>query len=189
MGTGPDAIGRGRQPGVSLPSQRPKEVTPRGLKVKTRSFVMARGIAPALVLVALSLSFGATRSGPPPPSVALTFDDLPAAQTKDPVEAGLITRNILGVLNRHHAPAIGFVIGKRVEGIGKTRGTELLRAWVQHGFDLGNHTYSHPDLDSISPDQFAQEVVSNEAFFVPLLPRAKRSPLYLRFPYNHTGDT
>src|SRR2546430_8629438 len=72
--------------------------------------------ASLLILVSLLPCFGQRHT------VALTFDDLPAAETKDAVEAGLINRAILDGLERHHAPATAFVIEKRVQEIGESQG-------------------------------------------------------------------
>jgi peptidoglycan/xylan/chitin deacetylase (PgdA/CDA1 family) len=63
-------------------------------------------------------------------TVALTFDDLPTAETTDPAEAKAINLAILRSLNRRHAPAIGFVIEQRVQEIGDIPGKEILRQWV-----------------------------------------------------------
>jgi peptidoglycan/xylan/chitin deacetylase (PgdA/CDA1 family) len=73
-------------------------------------------------------------------SVAITFDDLPAAGTTDPTEARSLNISILDSLDRHHAPAIGFVIESRVQEIGNAQGLELLGQWVGRGYELGNHT-------------------------------------------------
>ena len=56
-------------------------------------------------------------------SVALTFDDLPAAGTVNPAEARAINTAIINALDRHRASAIGFVIGQRVQELGN--GQEL----------------------------------------------------------------
>jgi hypothetical protein len=49
--------------------------------------------------------------------------------------------------------------------------------------------YSHRDLNDLSVQTFADEVARGEAVFRPLLPASRSRPLYLRFPFNHTGDT
>jgi peptidoglycan/xylan/chitin deacetylase (PgdA/CDA1 family) len=64
-----------------------------------------------------------------------------------------------------------------------------LEQWVSLGFDLGNHTFSHADLNSLTLEQFEQEVISGEASFVPALAKAGKASRYLRFPYSHTGNT
>jgi peptidoglycan/xylan/chitin deacetylase (PgdA/CDA1 family) len=137
----------------------------------------------ALILFALACacpSVAQTRT------VALTFDDLPAAGTQDAAEAESFDRAILDSLTKHHAAAIGFVNEKKVVELGVKR---VLEQWVSLGFDLGNHTFSHADLNSLTLEQFEQEVISGEASFVPALAKAGKASLYLRFPYNHTGDT
>jgi peptidoglycan/xylan/chitin deacetylase (PgdA/CDA1 family) len=119
-------------------------------------------------------------------TVALTFDDLPAVGTKDSASAESFNRAILDSLAKHNAPAIGFVNEKKVVELGSK---EILEQWVQRGFDLGNHTFSHADLNNLTLEQFKQEVISGEASFAFALAEVNKAPRFLRFPYNHTGDT
>ncbi len=121
--------------------------------------------------------------------VALTFDDLPVADTKDPTEALFVNRALLNALKKHHAPAIGFVNEKTVEELGSENGKRILQHWVRDGFDLGNHTFSHADLNDITFEQFKQEVARGEDSFRPMLAEVGRTPRFIRFPFNHTGDT
>ena len=120
-------------------------------------------------------------------TVALTFDDLPGADSRDGGELASTNIAILQALDRHHAAATGFVIGERVEALPNGRG--LLQMWIDHGYDLGNHTYSHGDLNGQSVEAFGEDVTRGEAVFRGLLPSPRTQPLYLRFPFNHTGDT
>lgn len=122
-------------------------------------------------------------------TVALTFDDLPVAEHDDWEHAQSITSAILSSLDKHHAPAIGFVIGQHVSDIGEKQGMLLLQQWIHHGYDLGNHSFSHPDFNALTIEQFEQDVVSNEAILKPMLGKAGKALHYFRFPYNHTGDT
>ena len=120
-------------------------------------------------------------------TVALTFDDLPGADSRDAGELASTNLAILQALDRHHAPATGFVIGDRIQAL--PNGRDLLQSWIDHGHDLGNHTRSHRDLNALTVSDFAQEVAGGEAVFRPLLRASRNQPLYLRFPFNHTGDT
>ena len=122
-------------------------------------------------------------------SVALTFDDLPVAATSDPSEARYINNSILDALDRHHAPAIGFVIERRVQEIGPSQGAELLHQWVRRGYELGNHTLSHVEMNNLTVEQIEQEIIGGEASFVSALASVGKKPRYFRFPENHTGDT
>jgi peptidoglycan-N-acetylglucosamine deacetylase len=120
-------------------------------------------------------------------TVALTFDDFPGADSRDAGELASTNLAILQALDRHHASVTGFVIGDRVQAL--PNGRSLLQSWIEHGHDLGNHTRSHRDLNELTVSEFAQEVAGGEAVFRPLLRRPRNQPLYLRFPFNHTGDT
>ena len=151
-----------------------------------------------IALLALAVSVIVTAADAQSRTVALTFDDLPGADSlpraseasragRDPTIAAATNVAILQALDRHHAKAIGFVIGERVNAL--PNGSELLQAWIDRGHDLGNHTLSHRDLNDLSVQTFADEVARGEAVFRPLLPAPRAERLYLRFPFNHTGDT
>ena len=119
-------------------------------------------------------------------TVALTFDDLPAAGTSSAAEARTFSISILDSLDRHHAPAIGFVIERRVQELA---GEELLSEWVERGYDLGNHSLSHIEMNNLTTDQVEQEIIGGEGAFAKALARAGKKTRYFRFPENHTGET
>ena len=157
---------------------------------------MAMRLASLLVLLALvSIPIGA---GCQTRTVALTFDDLPLADAGNagmkPDEriatAQAVNRAILAALHRHHAPAIAFVNENKVTAYGAAEpNREILRHWIAGGNDLGNHTFSHADLSKISAVEFEKEIVDGEASIKPLMAEAGKPLHFLRFPYNHTGET
>lgn len=122
-------------------------------------------------------------------TVAITVDDLPYAGDQAAASPTAVNAKLLAAFSGHHVPVTGFVIQKRVEEIGWAQGTAILRDWVRQGFDLGNHTYSHPDVNDLSIEQIEDEIVRGEAIFRPLMKEAGKPGLFLRFPFNHTGDT
>jgi peptidoglycan/xylan/chitin deacetylase (PgdA/CDA1 family) len=130
-------------------------------------------------------------------TVALTIDDLPFVRNDAnsgsllvvDEQAAAANRKLLDALTRHHVPVTGFVIQKSVEELGTSAGTLILLDWITHGFDLGNHSYAHPDFNDLTVQQFEDQVIRGEATFVPLMKAAGRKPEFFRFPYNHTGDT
>jgi|HubBroStandDraft_5_1064220.scaffolds.fasta_scaffold08414_4 peptidoglycan/xylan/chitin deacetylase (PgdA/CDA1 family) len=130
-------------------------------------------------------------------TVALTVDDLPfvkSDQNSGPSsltakQAAAANRRLLDAFSHHHVPVTGFVIQKSVEELGSVAGAAILREWVQRGFDLGNHSYEHPDFDDLTIEQFEDQVLRGETTFVPLMNAAGRQPRFFRFPFNHTGDT
>jgi peptidoglycan/xylan/chitin deacetylase (PgdA/CDA1 family) len=117
--------------------------------------------------------------------VALTFDDLPFAGRATAQQAPGINRAILHALREHHAPAIGFVIGGRAMELPESTRRAILQMWTVGGFDLGNHTYSHLDLEEITVADFERDLAMGQAVIAPFAPKTR----YLRFPYNHAGET
>jgi peptidoglycan/xylan/chitin deacetylase (PgdA/CDA1 family) len=71
--------------------------------------------------------------------IALTFDDGPSAS---------VTPGLVSYLQRHHLRATFFVVGERIAGHHR-----LLRRMARHGFAIGNHTYHHENLTTLSDRQ------------------------------------
>lgn len=71
------------------------------------------------------------------------------------------TASILDTLKKHNAPAAFFVVGNMIESA-----PDLIRRMVAEGHIVGNHTYHHPDMSSISDQTaFQKELESLEALF------------------------
>jgi peptidoglycan/xylan/chitin deacetylase (PgdA/CDA1 family) len=120
------------------------------------------------------------------PEVALTFDDLPAHGDLPPGlgRAG-IARKVVAALRAAHAPAVyGFVNAKELDEDPHGR---VLKIWRAAGFPLGNHTYSHLDLNANSAEAFEQDILLNE----PTLRKYMKDHdwHWLRYPYLRAGDT
>lgn len=130
-------------------------------------------------------------------TVAITIDDLPfitgdESRPMSPADAKTAEQSnekLLAVLARHHVPVTGFVIQHGVEALGAEAGTAILRNWVRQGFDLGNHSYEHPNFNDLTVDQFEDQVIRGESVIKPLMESQHRRLQFFRFPYNHTGDT
>jgi peptidoglycan-N-acetylglucosamine deacetylase len=82
--------------------------------------------------------------GGDPGQMALTFDDGP----NDPH-----TMHLLDVLAKHNARATFFLIGRYVR-----QRSEIARAVLAAGHEIGNHTYSHPNLVLVSARRLRQEL-------------------------------
>jgi peptidoglycan/xylan/chitin deacetylase (PgdA/CDA1 family) len=157
---------------------------------------MIKPLAVALLLACcatLAAQDASAASQPSPaPAVAITFDDLPIADgVSDPAtaaEAKEINRTILNALAARRIPATGFVIQKHVDELGDA-GLAILRSWVTRGFDLADHLYSHADVNTLTVGQAEQEIVRGEPAIAEILAEVGRRPRYIRFPYNHTGET
>ena len=71
------------------------------------------------------------------------------------------TAQILDALQKHHAPAAFFLVGNYIE-----RNPDLVRRMAQEGHTVGNHTYHHLDMSSISSmDAFKKETQDVENLF------------------------
>jgi len=75
--------------------------------------------------------------------IALTFDDGP----------GPYTAQLLDILDQHGAKATFFLIGSKVSAQ-----ADVLRRMHARGHQLGNHSWSHPELPKLPVDQIAGEI-------------------------------
>jgi peptidoglycan/xylan/chitin deacetylase (PgdA/CDA1 family) len=132
-----------------------------------------------------------------PRAVAVTFDDLPATAAgvvrNDPASLEALTRKLLGAVRKHKVPAVGFVNEGSlfVDGerpVDATRRIGLLEMWAEAGLELGNHTYSHADLNKVPLEQFQADVLRGEKVTREVLKKAGRTLRYFRHPFLHTGD-
>jgi peptidoglycan/xylan/chitin deacetylase (PgdA/CDA1 family) len=145
----------------------------------------------ASTLAALVVWLGLAQA-PPAREVAITFDDLPIAGVlpRDIVSSRELTRKLLAAVAAHHVPAIGFVNEDKLtpaDGAVDPQRVDLLRAWLDAGFELGNHVYSHPDLHAIPLDAFEAEVLKGERVIRPLMAARGKTLRFFRHPFLHTG--
>jgi len=118
--------------------------------------------------------------------IAVTFDDLPAVTSSDPIaRQRQITRDLLVHLTSRKIPAVGLV---NTSKLATPAHVALLDRWLEAGFELGNHTDSLPDLHRITPEAFEEDVVKGET---PLREVIRRGGTlrYFRHPFLHTGRT
>ena len=148
-------------------------------------------------LLALLLST-AVASAPPPRRVAVTIDDLPGPTRAIVQTVGgdldafqAMTAKLLAALKASGTPAIGFVNEDKLAPGGDfdPKRLALLEAWLEAGMDLGNHTYSHPDLHRTDLADFEKDVVRGEERTKALLAAHGKTLRYFRHPFLHTGRT
>src|SRR4030095_16200785 len=72
------------------------------------------------------------------PYIAMTFDDGPSAA---------LTPKLLDILAAHHMKATFFVIGENV-----AEHPEIVARAAREGHEIGNHSWSHPNLAKMSDD-------------------------------------
>ena len=86
------------------------------------------------------------------------------------------TEKILDVLKKHNAPAAFFLVGNYI-----TTQPDLVRRMAAEGHIVGNHTFHHPDMSSISdPAAFQQELNTLSALYQETV--GEEMPLFYRPP-------
>ena len=145
-----------------------------------------------LVLVLL-FPFAAAAQPSAERAVAITFDDLPfaAVPQEDGAYLERMTTRLLRQLQADQVPAVGFVNEAKLsrEGQSDPARVALLRSWVRAGFELGNHTYSHPSLNHTPLDAFEADLLQGETVTRPLMQSAGRPLRWFRHPFLHQGNT
>ncbi|PTQ95635.1 cellulose synthase/poly-beta-1,6-N-acetylglucosamine synthase-like glycosyltransferase [Mucilaginibacter yixingensis] len=106
-----------------------------------------------------------------PKKVVLTFDDGP-----DPD----YTPRILDILKREHVPAAFFVVGSMVE-----KNIPLLRREFDEGYEIGNHTYFHPDISTIDTQRVKLELNATRKLIESV---TGRSTILFRPPFNADAE-
>jgi peptidoglycan/xylan/chitin deacetylase (PgdA/CDA1 family) len=157
-------------------------------------------VAILFVVASAAACTGVGGSAPPAarPSraVAVTFDDLPAPS------AGLVandvrtlretTGKLLAALEQHGVPAVGLVTTRNlyVDGDGPEElqaRREVVRAWLDAGHELGNHTHSHRSLNRVPLGEFQGDVLRAEREIEEIVGRGRRTA-YFRHPMLHVGE-
>jgi peptidoglycan/xylan/chitin deacetylase (PgdA/CDA1 family) len=123
--------------------------------------------------------------------MAVTIDDLPTVSVagNEIGEAERVTRDLVAALVRHKVPAIGFVNERKLQpgGTIDPRRIALLQQWIDAGLELGNHTFSHPDLHKTPIADFERDLLEGEKVTRELLRKAGKPLTYFRHPFLHTG--
>ena len=102
-----------------------------------------------------------------PKKLALSFDDGPDATW---------TPRILDVLKKYHVPATFMVIGEAADDH-----SGILKRELREGHEIGNHTYTHPDISEIPERELKLELNLTERL---LEAELGVQPLYFRPPYS-----
>lgn len=111
------------------------------------------------------------RYGYAPKKIVLTFDDGP-----DPD----YTPRILDILKREKVPAAFFVVGSMAE-----KNISILRREYEDGYEIGNHTFFHPDISTISIQRVNLELNATRKLIESV---TGRSTILFRPPFNADAE-
>lgn len=121
--------------------------------------------------------------------VAVTIDDLPVGQAGrngcQMPGARIMTERILGHLRAHKAPVTAFVIGNNCASLPVEQRRELLEMWRAAGAALGNHSWSHPDFNTMPVAEYEQNILRGDAWLRETLGLDRVQ--WFRSPFLHTG--
>ncbi|HEV3110856.1 MAG TPA: polysaccharide deacetylase family protein [Candidatus Binataceae bacterium] len=125
-----------------------------------------------------------------PMQVAVTVDDLPFdAPHLNRERMMAIERNIARALKVNDVrESYGFAIG--IEAVKFPGSIAALKDWLEEGYPLGNHTYSHLGLSTVSAAEYIADIERDDQFLNSVDPAA--APLqkrrFFRYPYLEEGD-
>ncbi len=116
-------------------------------------------------------SYVIARTGYKPGAIALTIDDGPAEP---------YTSQMLDELKQSNVKATFFLIGQNAE-----RYPSLVRRIWNEGHEIGNHTYTHPNLGAMPLREARLELTATQRVIQSLI---HRSTLLFRPPYNADAE-
>ena len=93
--------------------------------------------------------------------VAITFDDLPVVcRCETNTERMEITEKLLAIFAEYDMPVLGVVTERKLTKNGAVDPGEvaLMQKWLEAGHELGNHGYSHKDINEITFDEYKQDL-------------------------------
>jgi peptidoglycan/xylan/chitin deacetylase (PgdA/CDA1 family) len=126
----------------------------------------------------------------PDRQVAITIDDLPGGMANNLPAADVtaLTTRLLTTLRDQKVPAVGFVNEKRLYKTGEVdERIKALQLWLDYGFELGNHTFSHSSLNQVGLAAWEDDVIQGETVTRMLLAQKKMKLRYFRHPFLDTG--
>jgi peptidoglycan/xylan/chitin deacetylase (PgdA/CDA1 family) len=99
-----------------------------------------------------------------------------------------LTQKLLGTLRDQKIPIVGFVNEKKLYKFGEVdQRIAALKMWLDYGFELGNHTYSHSSLNQVGLKAWEDDIVQGESVTRLLLSERNMKLRYFRHPFLDTG--
>ncbi len=144
-------------------------------------------VCPLLIFWSVALSVAQQL---PSRRIAITIDDLPAgaANTMSAATITDMTKRLLTTLRDQKIPVVGFVNEKKLYKPGEVDARiDALRMWLDYGFELGNHTFTHLSLNKAGLNAWEDDVIQGESVTRLLLGERKMPLRYFRHPFLDTG--
>ncbi len=156
-------------------------------KRPTRATVWSAFRWPAFIFLTGTLLFAADRQ------VAITIDDLPRGGDGGPTSFESIramTVQLLRPLHDEKIPLTGFVnSGRKSVTMSSDQMRRVLDLWLDSGADLGNHTSTHPSLNTTPVDQYEAEIIKGESILREAVEARHKKLEFFRYPFLQVGAT
>lgn len=133
------------------------------MKIKTLSLKAL--LLTTLIVLIPAIAFAQKKT------ISITIDDLPFVGEYRNFHLNLIINS----MQTHKVPATGFIIASEVHH----ENWEILQKFRDAGFGLGNHTFSHANLNTLDTKHYVQEIKKADTILTPVL----TAPKYFRYPY------
>lgn len=104
-------------------------------------------------------------------TIAITIDDLPFVGEYRNFHLNMIMNS----MKEQQVPATGFIIAREI----RTDNWEALHKFRDAGFGLGNHTFSHANLNKLKVEEYIHEIKEADTILSPVM----TEPKYFRYPY------
>ncbi len=124
--------------------------------------------------------------------VAITIDDLPRGGdggARDLAGITAMTRLLLKPFQEQNIPLIGFVNAGHAGELGTQGLRKILDLWLDAGANLGNHTYSHPNINNVPLDEYTADILKGEPILRAALAARGKKLEFFRHPFLFTGPT
>lgn len=142
------------------------------------------GIVSVICICLLSLTTASSaQNKQPKKQIAITFNDLPAAEGFRDTDRDAITYLTLQALRKHDIKTVGFVVGNQIE-----ESFDALGEWLNDGHKLGNMTFSKQDYNQLGIEQFITDIREGEQALDVMLDGFGQTERYFRYPYLHYGN-
>lgn len=118
-----------------------------------------------------------------PSRIAITVDDLPYVTFggASPEDGLRYAEGVISALQKYGIVATGFVIGQNIN----SETLPTLQVFADAGHTIGNHSWTHPDYTTLTPDEFLNETRRTDEALTQWID----GPRYYRFPYLRQGET
>lgn len=123
--------------------------------------------------------------------MCITVDDLPVVSygIENPDFHLMVTVSLISTFDKYDIPAIGYVNEFKLykEELPDSNQVKLLELWLENGYELGNHTFSHKNYHQVSFEEFTTDVIRGEKLSRELAGKYDLPYQYFRHPYLRIG--